>query len=1478
MAKEWIVRCKNCGQEFGYSDWSYQAGAARGQSRPERCPECRRVHTRQTALMGLAYFDLQPRANADTATIHPGALGMLSHPAREHQATVLESSFDPTQFGITDEDVRALFHWLQPPEHQVAVVVGSTGTNKSTVLPFRLIHPPAGVPQDQLTRHGQVVVTQPRIQATRNIPAYVAKVLYGSNLGSGFDIGFRYSNHPYSDWRNRLVYVTDGTLINWIVTGQISNLSAIMIDEAHERSLNIDLILGLLKKLLPRYPHLKLIIASATIDSSLFVQYFGAQQTALIEFQGQRKHNVATIYAADAERQPYEEVIKLRRGIPDAVAHKVIWLLDQIVSGKKEAGDILGFLQGERPIERAVALIRQALENHAQLAGQVDVYPLYTTLPQEEQNKALLPKLDPSRRRVVITTNVAETSLTVGGIVYVVDSGLINEAQWDSRSETKQVSTVLHSQAGCKQRWGRAGRICDGEAYVLYTKEQFEKLFRPFTVPQIQRSPLEQIVLTAKAAGIDDLAQFDWIEQPPIAELERAPNSLRKMGALDAQGDLTEHGLELQAFAEEPLLANLLALADRFSCTIEVATLLPMIKLGGLRYLLRWDRRWDATTRRAVGQIHAALRQGCRDDLEFCLKLYAAWSEGQFAGLALVPEWAMHQVWPRYLPAFPPPLKDALGERAPAFREAAQAEIHAAGWEACVRRFGLSDVAEPWLAEAGAARERAARDAWGRAFFVNHSLLKTKIEPERELLLDALSGHKKEEERRPIDFELLDRVRVVLAYCLPDRHYRAVGAGSAAGSETETVYQLRSPAGTPAASQTELIVQNDSDSVCYAREIPAFVCAKQQILTHRPAPHLPPAPVLHVSYLAQVDPRWLPWLDQEAQSPLALGRFFATTLRNPTTGLLPNQAAGERLFLDQLLPLGSRYSCRVVQIRPDGTVYVALGPRMRDPHRIVESYRSEEPDDIRLADNLDDMESAPGDFVDTVLTADDAPVADPEEEVPPPWADLADDSWEIDAPLPPVDTGSAPISTSRALPTVLAYLAPAEDTYQIGEGLLAEVAGYVFGNPLGVMLQPVPAREPWDAFVERYPAGQEALVEVTGYDAHPGDGHTALIVREPHSRLELLLEPEQLSFTRRGVAVKEIPIGTQFLAYVERVDRASQRVYLSCLAFVEAQIEEIVRQARRTDQVFEATGIVREISLDRLYLTLDWSDPPRGLVHVVTVGGRGLYKALDAYQVGESCRVRLRFFDRPVHQALSALPDAVKARLGTERIFQNLSWDQGMLYYAGRMPYTLRQALLMYSDDPAYRRAIADLYFASHQFLAETIDVDWCARVSAKYPVGTWVAQARIAHLAEYGAFVELEPGLQGLLHRSEMAQGRGELTDDTLVLGQPIRVRISKIDCGRGKIALSTREDLTGAPRADRPLPPDPPLLVQVGQQYRGRVTNVKPFGAFVEIAPGISGLVHVSKLLWDPVSDATRVVQVGEEPTVIVIDVDRSEEHTSE
>ncbi len=1432
MAKEWRVHCKDCGEEFGYSDWSYQAGAERGQSRPERCPDCRKKHNRQTALMGLPYFELKPRANADTSHIHPGELGALSHHPREHTALRLPSGFDPAKFGVTDDDIRALFEWLTDPKHQVAVVVGPTGSGKSTALPYRLLNPPAGMPPDLFTRHGQILITQPRIQATRNIAAYVAKDLYGSSIGSGFDVGFRYKDHPYSDWRNRLVYVTDGTLINWIVSGQIANLSVIMIDEAHERSLNIDLILGLLKKLLPRYPNLKLIVASATIDSGLFVNYFGLETARLIEFQGGRKYKVDKFFADESSSLPYETLPKLRRSIPEDVARKVAWLLKEMAAGNKPAGDILAFLQGEKPIQDTVAAITRAVKNNEELRN-TDVRPLYTRLPQDDQNLALLKKADPSRRRVVVTTNVAETSLTVEDIVYVVDSGLINEAQWNSISQTKQVVTVLHSQAGCTQRWGRAGRVTDGQAHCLYTENQFTTLFSEYTKPQIQRSDLEPVVLAAKAAGIDDLKSFDWIQRPPLEELERAPRALQQIGALDQSSDLTEHGLELQSFGEEPALAHLMATADRFCCAIEMATLVAMMKDVGLRHLLHTDYKWDATTRRAVDCIHQAMKKGCHDDIEFCLKLYTAWSEGRWQGRPLAPTWAIPREWVHLIPELRDDMKSVLGPRVEAFGEAVAGTPTYAGLQAVVAEFGLEESAKPWLVTAESAFRKAERRAWGKAFFVNDSLFEDKIEPERDSLLDALSGHKKEEERRPVDFDLLDKVRMVMAFCLPGRSYELDGPvqdGVEAGSPQMSSGRYR-PHSAPSTSadpvhQPGPVVEINFDSACYGLRPDAFVCGKQQVLVHPIEPNTPPVPVMHVSYLAVVKPEWFDEAASAKDSMVALGQVISRHTRSTDGGKRGAGSTSGRLFLDQVFPVGSRYECRVADQSSQGQTEVELVRFVSPPQEIAEGFHGEEPEVDVAVDGTEVTEGT--ELVDTVLTRADVLVPNPEEDPIPAWVHLADDTWESSdvglleqgwqpvfangesaAGTPAVEricpqcgrrTGpgssfcggcGAPLqeaseaTTSRAQDatpwagSTVCHLAAAGPVLDTGATLLAEVVDHEFDDPAQpvIVLAPVPEQDPVEAFALRHRAGDSVTVVAVDYDERPGDWLTSLVVREPDSGLETLLEPENLSFMSRGYAVKQIPLGTELQAKVEAIDSHRRRVYLSCLPVVEEHLNTVLKQLPRTGGRYEVNAVVGEVHRmqARVFLTLGWSEPSRGIVHVVGVGGRGLYKPPEAYQLGEECKVRVWLPDRPAHSTLVELPDEIRPLIGAQRGFKHLSWEDGTLFYAGRMPYSLRGELRSPSMDTSYLRAIDELYWFSNRLMAETM---WPDTLSRKYAPGTEVPNAKVLRIFDFGAILELEPGLEGLVHKSEMT--------DPVVAGQEISAAVIAIDPDDRKVRLS--------------------------------------------------------------------------------------------
>jgi HrpA-like RNA helicase len=260
--------------------------------------------------------------------------------------------------------------------------------------PYWLIYPPKGVPK--IFSPGTVnLITQPRIVATTDCQVF--GLAFGIPVGKGFDIGYRYSKDRNNDRFNAAFLATDGSLINMIMNGQLSDLSVIMIDEAHERSENIDIILRLLKDQLPLYPHLKLLIVSATINKESFLKYFGEDTAKVIAFEAKRKFEYKRFFATEKEKLPYEDLHKLRDCLVPALVAKVLWLLEEQVAGRKTLevvidkrkvkANTLAFLQGVKPIEEAVNALTKAIAASPTLKNKVEVYPLYSDL--EEKKKGL---------------------------------------------------------------------------------------------------------------------------------------------------------------------------------------------------------------------------------------------------------------------------------------------------------------------------------------------------------------------------------------------------------------------------------------------------------------------------------------------------------------------------------------------------------------------------------------------------------------------------------------------------------------------------------------------------------------------------------------------------------------------------------------------------------------------------------------------------------------------------------------------------------------------------------------------------------------------------------------------------------------------------------------------------------------------------------------------------------------------------------
>jgi HrpA-like RNA helicase len=661
MAKEWKQICKDCGKEFGYSDISLQRDLRKGLSRTERCDDCRKQHALEIKSIASSHFALKPRKTKPSILGYP-FLGQIEHGERILKEVYKEPvGREEMDFGLKEHHIKQIYETLE--ENQVLVIVAPTGTGKSTFLPSKFIDPLKGYPIDYFTKRGPIIVTQPRIPAARDIPKTIGNKLVGSSVGTGYDIGFRHGDGSgkrrgdnFDRKRNRLIFVTDGSLINWLEEGQIADFSMIIVDEAHERSCNIDLILGLVKQELLKYPHLKFIIASATIDADSFVNYFSQSTTVkALDFSDCQKtfgYEEAPWKISELKKEEFEpslieknkdqaksELKKYEREAANNLANKIVELLN-----KTDKGGIVGFLHGEEHINRAVKLVNDKIKGRRD----VKVFPLYTGVGTDNIEAALA---DIKERRVVIATNIAETSLTIRDIVYVVDSGLIKKSDWNPITCRQELNTKFHSKDGCKQRWGRAGRVQKGFVYKLYTKDQFIKYFPNHTPPEIQRSNAENIILGAMASGVSDIENFSLLEKPDKIEFDRALNVVKKRGIIDADFDFTEDGREVYRLSKALSsvldkveynstqraldVASFLILADKYACLIEAVTAICMMpRMGNALYwqgdgLLQWDKNLNLVSKDYRIRLIDSFKAGCIDDLDFACKLYSLY-EGCF--------------------------------------------------------------------------------------------------------------------------------------------------------------------------------------------------------------------------------------------------------------------------------------------------------------------------------------------------------------------------------------------------------------------------------------------------------------------------------------------------------------------------------------------------------------------------------------------------------------------------------------------------------------------------------------------------------------------------------------------------------------------------------------------------------------------------------------------------------------------------------
>lgn len=490
-------------------------------------------------------------------------------------------------FAVREELLRVI------RENQVVICVGETGSGKTTQL-TQFLH------EDGYGNTGMIGCTQPRRVAAMSVAKRVAEEM---EVKLGSTVGYAIRFEDCTSKETVIKYMTDGVLLRESLNEpDLDRYSCIIMDEAHERALNTDILMGLFKKILQRRRDLKLIVTSATMNSKRFSDFFGGAPEFIIPG---RTFPVDVMF----HRSPVEDYV-------DQAVQQVL-----AIHVSMDAGDILVFMTGQEDIEITCELVQKRLDALND-PPKLSILPIYSQMPADLQAK-IFERAAPGVRKCIVATNIAETSLTVDGIKYVVDAGYSKMKVYNPKMgmDTLQITPI--SQANASQRSGRAGRTGPGKAFRLFTEKAFKDELYLQTIPEIQRTNLANTVLMLKSLGVKDLLDFDFMDPPPQDTITTSMFDLWALGALDNLGELTNLGSKMSAFPMDPSLSKLLITAEEYGCSEEMITIVSMLSVPNVFYRPK-ERQDEADAQREKFWVHES------DHLTY-LQVYSAWKANGYS-------------------------------------------------------------------------------------------------------------------------------------------------------------------------------------------------------------------------------------------------------------------------------------------------------------------------------------------------------------------------------------------------------------------------------------------------------------------------------------------------------------------------------------------------------------------------------------------------------------------------------------------------------------------------------------------------------------------------------------------------------------------------------------------------------------------------------------------------------------------------------